>query len=517
MKKTIYILLLGLFFAPQNLMAQNWWNDAVVYELFVRSFHDSNGDEYGDFKGIQMKLGYLEELGVDALWLMPIFKSPAWHGYTSSDYYEINPEYGTLAEFETLITEAEKYNIRIIMDLMVNHCSSEHEWFQKSIQRDSIYDTWFKWYPELPGEEWITHIDQAPVINGGFHWNEEREEYFYAYFGDRAPDLNFENPEVRQEMIRIAKFWLDKGVAGFRLDAAQNIIEEGPGEGLQYDSPGTIDWWIEFSDSIKAEYPEAFLIGEVWSEYKDLDRYYANGRGLDACFDFPLEFKIAELLTGEATVEDFKALVREKYAASTPTSFYAPFLSNHDQERYLSVLGRDFEKARQAVVLSMTTNGTPFLFFGEEVGAISEPGVLTVKPMAWNDAPNAGYTYADSAWTATGLIEHPHNLDYQKNTEGSLWQHYQKMIALRKEQPEFRSGACSFFEENQDLLIYEKRLDDQVSIIVMNTSEQDQRVLTKDLFGRHYCLLSEKNIWLRKRKKIKPGAVMILQLKQRIP
>ena len=170
-------------------------------------------------------------------------------------------------------------------------------------------------------------------------------------------------------MIRIAKFWLDKGVDGFRLDAAQNIIEEGPGQGYQWDSPGTIDWWVEFATSIREEYWDAFLVGEVWSEYKDLGKYYADGKGLHACFDFPLEFAITDLLTNEISVDSFSRVVQEKYAAGTPSTFYAPFLSNHDQVRYLTALGGDMEKAKQAVVLTMTTNGIPFIFYGEECKA----------------------------------------------------------------------------------------------------------------------------------------------------
>jgi len=250
-----------------------WACDAVFYEVFVRSFSDSDGDGTGDLRGLAAKLDYIKDLGANAVWLMPIFPSPSEHGYDTIDYMNINKSYGTIDDFNFLIAEAKKRNIRIILDLMVNHTSDRHPWFKKSLNKIPPYDNYYLWRDKPPGGKWFVYGKDKPVLNGGWRYNPQRRQFFYAYFSECMPDLNLKNPLVRDEFKKIAKFWLDKGVSGFRLDAAQNIIEQGPGHGKQYDSPATIQWWRRFSQYVKSLNPEVFLIGEVWAEYDTLSKY----------------------------------------------------------------------------------------------------------------------------------------------------------------------------------------------------------------------------------------------------
>ena len=265
---------------------QPWWNDTTFYEIFVRSFYDSDGDGIGDLNGLIGKLDYLNDgdptitsdpstssghdLGVTGIWLMPIMASPSYHGYDVTDYYQVNPEYGTNEDFKRLIEDAHKRGIRVIIDLVLNHTSAEHPWFIESQEPGSPKRDWYVWSNEEPqGKGW------HPGKNGG---------YYYGYFGEHMPDLNYKNPAVTEEMYKVVRFWLEQmGADGFRLDAVKYLYEDG--KRIEH-TPATHEWLKDFNKFYKGIAPQAFTVGEVWDDSGTAAKYV--GDELDATFDFGL-------------------------------------------------------------------------------------------------------------------------------------------------------------------------------------------------------------------------------------
>ena len=278
----------GTCIAPDTVSGvQGPWNDEVYYEIFVRSFYDSNNDGIGDFKGIIQKLDYLNDgnpattsdLGVKGIWLMPMMKSPSYHGYDVTDYYATEPDYGTMADFEALVDSAHKRGIKVILDLVINHTSSQHPWFTQSAANQNGYRDWYVWRSTNPG------------FNGPWNqqvWHNRNGSFYYGLFYNGMPDLNFNHPPVKQEILNISNFWLAKGVDGFRLDAIQYLVENGTQlAGTQ----GTFDFLTQFNQSYKAANPQAFTIGEVW-DATSVVVPYVQPQKLDACFEFDLAGKI---------------------------------------------------------------------------------------------------------------------------------------------------------------------------------------------------------------------------------
>ncbi|HWC65519.1 MAG TPA: alpha-amylase family glycosyl hydrolase, partial [Thermoanaerobaculia bacterium] len=247
----------------------------VFYEVFVRSFQDSDGDGIGDLGGLISRLDYLNDgnpdsatsLGVDGIWLMPVFRSPSYHGYDTADYETINPDYGSDADFRRLLDEAHRRGMKVIVDLVVNHTSAEHPWFVDAASSPSArHRDWYVWSPVDPG--WTQPWGGATPT-----WHPLGGAFFYGVFWGGMPDLNFRNPEVRAEIERIAALWLARGVDGFRLDAARHLVEDGPGP-LQTDTPETHAYWKEFAESVRAVKPDATLVGEIWSDTATIAPYY---------------------------------------------------------------------------------------------------------------------------------------------------------------------------------------------------------------------------------------------------
>jgi len=496
------------------LRPDEWWQDAVFYEVFVRSYYDSDADGIGDFKGLQMKLDYIKELGANALWLMPVFKSPSYHGYDTVDYYQVNEDYGTMEDFYSLLAEADKRGIRIILDLVVNHTSSSHPWFQKSAENTPDYNDWYIWEKNRPAGKQYEYGKAEPVQNRRWRYNDKRKQFYYAHFSEKMPDLNLSNPAVRQEVKKIATFWLDKGIAGFRLDAAQHIIEEGPGR-MRPDTPCTVRWWVEFNQYVKSVNPEALLVGEVWSEYPRISEYYADGKGLDLCFDFP--FQINTLKTvGSDNVKSFIDMVTAKKQLSAPLCFYAPFLANHDQDRYMTSLKNDFVKARMAAVILLSAPGTPFIYYGEEIGMYHPSDRKTHlpirTPMQWEDTEvTAGFTRRSAAWQKINDNEPPYNVRYQQQSPDSLLKLYQKLTRLRREHPELRYGDYKFHSVDEDVLAYERVYKENRVLILINPSDKEQTIRGGAITGRYRSLLDGKTIEITPKYVILAGVHYLLE------
>ena len=426
-----------------------WARGAVFYEVFVRSFADSNGDGIGDLQGLISRLDYLNDgdpkttadLGVDALWLMPVFDSPSYHGYDTVDYEKIEPDYGTGADFERLLAEAHKRGIRIIVDFVMNHSSSKHPWFvEASSGVASPRRSWYEWRGNDPG--W-----KQPWGSGStWHRNPRDGAFYYGIFWSGMPDLNFRTPAVREEMKRLAGHWLAKGVDGFRLDATRHLVANGPGEG-QNNQPETHAYLKEFAGHVRSAAPRAVLVGENWTETPVIATYFGDtaavpgGDELPMNFNFPLAEAIVQGLTsGDAAgIAGKLAEMAEVYPAGVDD---APFLTNHDQTRLATQLDNDPARLRAAAAILLTLPGSPFLYYGEEIGLQNGPGgadEFKRTPMPWHASPGGGFS-TGKPWHDFAPGRETANVAAQARNRASLHSHYRALIRARKGSAALRLG-----------------------------------------------------------------------------
>ena len=380
-----------------------WWNDTVFYEVFVRSFADSTtgplaNDGIGDLQGLIERLDYLNDgdpntdtdLGVTGIWLMPVAQSPSYHGYDVTDYYTIETDYGTNEDFKRLIEEAHARGINVIVDLVLNHTSSEHPWFEQAADPDSPYHDWYIWSDEDPGTKgpWGQNV-----------WHQLGDQWYYGIFWEGMPDLNYNNPAVTEEMQNVSRFWLEEmGVDGFRLDAIRHLYEDGA---VLENAPQTFTWLSDFHDAYKSVKPDAFAVGEVWTTTETAAKYV--GQKVDAVFEFDLATSIISSINNRDRSALASAL--ETTQDSFPPGQYAPFLTNHDQNRVMSQLSYKTDRAKLAATILLTLPGVPFIYYGEEIGMTGQkPDEKIRTPMQWTTGANAGFSEADALAAAQPRI-----------------------------------------------------------------------------------------------------------------
>lgn len=466
------LLILGLLFTGcqpkwEDVPSTYWGDDAVFYQIFVRSFYDSDGDGVGDFNGITAKLDYLNDgdpetdsdLGITGIWLMPIFSSPSYHGYDVTDYMAVNPMYGTMDDFKTLLAEAHRRGIRIIIDFVINHTSVWHPWFDASADGIAPYEDYYIWSDENPGFNgpWGQNV-----------WHANGNRYYYGVFSADMPDLNFTNPEVTDEVEQIADFWLDEiGVDGFRVDGAKHLIEE---DRVQENTQATHAWLKNFNAYYRELKPEAMVVGEVWSASKDTAQYVNDGE-----FDLVFNFDLAEQFlncaaSGEATMLNF-ALAQQ--ARTFNPGRYAAFLSNHDQTRTMTRLNGDVQRAKTAATLLLTAPGTPFIYYGEEIGMTgNKPDPTLRTPMQWSTEANAGFT-TGVPWQSARLDFAEVNVQIQTNEEDSLLSHYRRLIQIRNSHYALRTGEYVAVTTGNNNLFGMLRVAEKESVLVLvNLSDE---------------------------------------------
>ncbi|HXN76599.1 MAG TPA: alpha-amylase family glycosyl hydrolase [Gemmatimonadaceae bacterium] len=428
---------------PKN--TTQWWRDGVCYEVFVRSFVDADGDGIGDLRGLTARLDYINDgnpasttsLGANCIWLMPIDKAVSYHGYDVTDYYHVDPHYGSDDDFRNLVSEAHRRGIHVIVDFVPNHSSSEHPYFQAALHDPaSQYRSWYRWSSTNPNQP-------GPWGQVAWHKSPVRDEYYYGVFWDGMPDLNYGTPAVLQEMQKVAAYWLkDMHADGFRFDAIPYLVEEGPE--LQH-TRGTHDVLRQFGNTIRSEAPGSFTIGEVsdWST-QILATYYPDQ--LDSYFAFGVAGATLEAAhTGNAA--PFNQAIWEANV-TFPPGRWSPFLTNHDQPRVMTVLGGDAARARVAAGAMLMLPGLPFVYYGEEIGMIGAKPDETIRtPMQWSAESNGGFTNG-TAWESLQPDWMTKNVAAQDHDPGSLLNHYRRLIHFRNAHAALSDGALSIASAN---------------------------------------------------------------------
>ena len=441
---------------PQGTDHYPWWNDAVFYEIFVRSFYDSDGDGIGDFNGITAKLDYLNDgdpgtttdLGVTALWLMPIHPSPSYHGYDVTDYYDVHPEYGTLEDFRNLLDQAHQRGIRVTIDWVLNHTSSRHPWFLQAQDSTSPYHAWYRWTTESqPGPGWR-------YAGGG--------EYYYALFTEGMPDLNYANPEVLAEMKKFMRFWLlEIGIDGFRLDAAKHIFEDGD---ITENTGATHAFYKELRPYYQVIKPQTMLVGEIVNN-SDIVSTYLKGDELDLAFEFDLAKNII-FSANTHRASDMSSALAHALTVYRPGQF-ATFLTNHDQNRVMSELNDDVDAAKNAAFLLLTSPGVPFLYYGEEIGMLGmKPDEDIRRPLQWSGEVNAGFT-TGTPWRPPGDDYKTKNIANQSADSNSLLALYRTLLHIRTQHAALRVGDYYPIDTGNQAVFASLRTSQEESILVI--------------------------------------------------
>ena len=461
------------------------WPHGVKYEIFVMSYADGDGDGKGDFKGLTTRLDEIRDLGVNGLWLMPIMPSDTYHKYHVIDYKNIDPDYGTLDDFKTFIAEAHARDIKVITDFVVNHTGNNHPWFLEASKdpqsryrdyyvwadKDSIRDQLFKKAKALDSD----NIRKWHPVNG-----DTTSAHYYGYFNGLCPDLNLDNPEVREEIVDIARFWLNElKVDGFRMDAAKHIF---PDERAKDNHA----FWVWFKAEMEKIKPDVYLVGEVWSEARDVAPYL---EGLPSLFNFDLGYAITDVTKAGrdsiGLVKRYKE-IRDYYKSITEDYLDATFIKNHDQTRLLTALEGDLNKAKMAAALLLTMPGTPYIYYGEEIGMVGDklstyedqfgPDAFVREPYLWG---KNGTDPLQTSWETSRYSTDETVVPYwqQKEDAGSLLNFYRKLIHFRNERPALSYGdiqesgmhieeVVSFKRsyENEELLVLHNVSDVEVTV-----------------------------------------------------
>ncbi len=492
---------------------EQWWKNAVIYQVYPRSFQDSNGDGIGDLNGIIQRIDYLEDLGVDAIWLSPVYKSPQDdNGYDISDYQDIDPMFGTLTDMEHLIEEAKRHHIRIVMDLVLNHTSDEHKWFQEAKKsRDNIYHDYYVW---RDGEEGIAPNDMKACFGGSaWEWVPEVQQYYFHQFSVKQPDLNWENPKVRQEIYDMIYWWMEKGVGGFRLDVIDQIAKE-PDKKITNNGPRLHEFIREMSGETFQK-GDLVTVGEAWGATPENTKLFSNPDGSEFSMVFQFEHIGLDQQEGKEKwdLAPLPFLKLKEVLNRWQTELYgcgwnSLFWNNHDLPRIVSRWGNDgayrVESAKMLATLLHGMQGTPYIYQGEELGMTNvqysieeyrdietrnmhqerleqgyEPGNIMRSiyaksrdnartPMQWDDGENAGFT-GGIPWIKVNPNYKEINAESQVNDEGSVYHYYKNLVRLRKDYDVFVDGRFEMLlETDEDIFAYTRDGKSEQLFVICN-------------------------------------------------
>ncbi|XP_029050914.2 maltase 1-like [Osmia bicornis bicornis] len=491
------VAFLTVAFASAEIQNKGWWRHAVFYQIYPRSFMDSNGDGIGDLKGITSKLEYLADMGVDSVWLSPIYKSPMFDfGYDISNFNEVDPIYGTSADLKELATEARKKNLRLILDLVPNHTSDEHKWFQLSINRTGKYADYYIWNDGIVNE---TGERQPPdnwkSITGGVAWtyNERRGQFYFHQNFKQQPDLNYSNPDVQQEMKDVLKYWLDQGVDGFRIDSVyfmfegnitQNepLIDETYDPTLYYsynhtltkDQPETyklLQSWRDYVDDYARQKNETekVILTEAYSSWENTMKYYRYGSNI------PFNFYFITQANANSTPSDFQNIINNWMQLMPKGQVPNWVMGNHDNKR----LGTRFPgREDQMIMLEMILPGVAVTYNGEEIGMVDYTGLeifdsrdSSRTPFQWDDSKNAGFSSANETWLPVHKNYKELNLKKQQADAVSHYKLYKALITLRKSNV-LQHGKLTTAVLNNDVLAVVRRIKKEAVTLLINFSSE---------------------------------------------
>lgn len=459
-------------------LAAGWWDSAVCYEVFVRSFYDSDGDGIGDINGLITKLDYINDgnpnnqtdLGANCIWLMPIAESTSYHGYDVVDYYTVERDYGSNDDFKRFMAEARQRGIKVVIDLVLNHTGVDHPWFQDALSNpDSPYRDWYIWSEDDPGYggPWGQQVwHQSPLGN----------EYYYGVFWGGMPDLNYRNPEVTAEAQKISRFWIEEmGVDGFRLDAVKHLIEE---DRLQENTNATHEWLRQYYAFLQETAPGFYTIGEIFDgNPENLAPYYPDQ------LDMYFAFEIGKQIIASAHSQNTRlyTLAIQRMYSKIPSQRWAPFLTNHDQNRVMTELVNNTPKAKIAALALLTLPGMPYLYYGEEIGMLGgKPDEQIRTPMQWTAEEGGGFTVGQP-WQPFQRNYAQVNVATQDADPDSLLNLYRQLVHLHTAQPALARGDLTVLaSSNAAVAAFLRQVDDEAILVVLNFGDKplDQVALT---------------------------------------
>ncbi|AJG97435.1 glucohydrolase [Clostridium beijerinckii] len=509
-------------------MDKKWWKESVVYQVYPRSFNDSNGDGIGDLRGIIEKLDYLKELGIDVIWLSPVYKSPNDdNGYDISDYEDIMDEFGTMEDMDDLIKEGNKRGIKILMDLVVNHTSDEHKWFiEAKKSKDNPYRDYYIWRDPVNGEE---PNDLRSTFSGSaWQYDETTGQYYLHLFSKKQPDLNWENEEVRNKIYKMMNFWIDKGIGGFRMDVIE-LIGKIPDKKVTHNGPKLHEYIREMNKKTFGG-KDLLTVGETWGCTTEIAKKYSNPDDSELSMIFQFEHILLDQQPGKEKWDlkplellDLKKALSRWQVELEGTGWNSLFWNNHDVPRIVSRWGNDkeyrVESAKMLATLLHGMKGTPYIYQGEELGMTNvrfeeledykdietlnmynerkkqgythEDIMLSIytkgrdnarTPMQWDDSENAGFT-SGQPWLKVNPNYKEINAELQLKDENSIFNYYKKLIKIRKSNPVVVYGKYELMlEENKEIFAYTRTLENEMLLVICNFTGSN----TKFVFERKF-------------------------------
>ncbi|ENN6466669.1 alpha-glucosidase [Vibrio vulnificus] len=500
-------------------MENKWWHDAVVYQIYPRSFCDSNNDGIGDLNGIIGKLDYLKTLGVNVLWLSPVYKSPMDdNGYDISDYQDIAAEFGTMADMQNLLAQAKARDIRVVMDLVVNHTSDEHPWFLEARKsKDNPYRDYYIWRDAKP--DGSVPDDQGSIFGGSaWQWDEATQQYYFHLFSKRQPDLNWENPKVQQEVHKMMNWWIDQGIGGFRLDVI-DLIGKEIDKGITGNGPRLHPLLQEMNRATFGD-KDLLTVGETWGATPEIAKLYSDPERHELSMVFQFEHITLTWQHGDKwnpiplDLKQFKHVLTKWQTELSNQGWNSLFWNNHDLPRVVSKYGDDkryrVESAKMLATALHFLKGTPYIYQGEEIGMTNvafesldqykdietlnfykvktESGVShqhmmdaihensrdnARTPMQWSASPNGGFSQAEP-WIEVNPNYPEINVEQALADSDSIFYHYQKLIELRKQHPAIVYGDFTpLFAEHDSVFAYVRSHQDEQLLVINNFSDQD--------------------------------------------
>ena len=539
-------------------MEKHWWQEVVVYQIYPRSFNDSNGDGIGDLRGIIEKLDYLQTLGIGAIWLSPVYKSPNDdNGYDISDYEDIMDEFGTMADMEELIAEADKRGIKIVMDLVVNHTSDEHQWFIESRKgKDNPYHDYYVWADSAEDGGAPTDL-QSIFLGSAWKYDETSGQYYLHLFSQKQPDLNWENEKVRREVYDMMNFWIDKGVGGFRMDVI-DLIGKIPLEGITSNGPKLHEYLQEMNKATFGD-KDLLTVGETWGATPEIAKLYSNPERHELSMVFQFEHSLLDNEPGKEKwdlkpldVTELKAVLSKWQTELGEEGWNSLFWNNHDLPRIVSRWGNDKEyrvrSAKAFAILLHMMKGTPYIYQGEELGLTNTPvasieelddiesinmyhdrisrgfsveSIMTSlnakgrdnarRPIPWTAEENGGFT-TGTPWLALNPNYTEMNVEAELQNPDSVFYTYQKLIQLRKEHPIVIGGDYELLNTSSNVFSYYRTLGEERWLTVVNLSDFEEEISVDVRFNKVLVTNTEDEITDLRAYKLSPWQAFVVEL-----